>query len=68
MANISKALKSAVINEIIDSNPATKLEPIKVKEYTADYYTQDELLQLMEIIKFTPIELPVIIAGVYGLR
>lgn len=52
----------------IDSNPATKLEPIKVKEYTADYYTQDELLTLMEIIKTTTIELPVIIAGVYGLR
>ncbi len=67
-ANISKALKSAVITEIIDSNPATKLEPIKIKEYTADYYTQDELLNLMEIIKTTPIELPVIIAGVYGLR
>lgn len=67
-ANISKALKSAVITEIIDSNPATKLEPIKVKEYTADYYTQDELLNLMEIIKTTEIELPVIIAGVYGLR
>lgn len=67
-ANISKALKSAVITEIIDSNPSTKLEPIKVKEYTADYYTQDELLNLMEIIETTPIELPVIIAGVYGLR
>lgn len=67
-ANISKALKSTVITEIIDSNPATKLEPIKVKEYTADYYTQDELLNLMEIIETTPIELPVIIAGVYGLR
>lgn len=67
-ANISKALKSAVITEIIDSNPATKLEPIKVKEYTADYYTQDELLTLMELIKTTTIELPVIIAGVYGLR
>ena len=40
----------------------------KVKEYTADYYTQDELLNLMEIIETTPIELPVIIAGVYGLR
>ena len=49
--NISKALKSAVITELIDSNPATKLEPIKVKEYTADYYTQDELLNLMELIK-----------------
>ena len=67
-ANISKALKSAVITEIIDSNPASKLEPIKVKEYTADYYTQDELLNLMQIIETTPIELPVIIAGVYGLR
>ena len=67
-ANISKALKSAVITEIIDSNSATKLETIKTKEYTADYYTQDELLKLMEVIKTTPIELPAIIAGVYGLR
>ena len=67
-ANISKALKSAVITEIIDSNPVTKLEPIKIKEYTADFYTQDELLFLMENAKTTPIELPVVIAGVYGLR
>lgn len=67
-ANISKALKSAVITELIDSNPTTKLEPIKVKEYTADYYSPDELMELMEIIKSTTIELPVIIAGVYGLR
>lgn len=67
-ANISKALKSAVITEIIDSNPVTKLEPIKIKEYTADFYTQDELLFLMENTKTTPIELPVVIAGVYGLR
>lgn len=67
-ANISKALKSAVITELIDSNPVTKLEPIKVKEYTADYYSNDELLNLMELIKGTTIELPVIIAGVYGLR
>lgn len=67
-ANISKALKSAVILELIDSNPATKLEPIKVKEYTANYYTQDELLNLMELIKTTTIELAVIIAGIYGLR
>ena len=57
-----------IITEIIDSNPATKLEIIKTKEYTADYYTQDELLNLMEIIKTTSIELPVIIAGIYGLR
>lgn len=46
----------------------TKLEPIKVKEYTADYYSPDELMELIEIIKTTTIELPVIIAGVYGLR
>lgn len=67
-ANISKALKQAVINEIIEHSPADKLEPIKVKEYTADYYSQDELLKLMQIIKTTPIELPVVIAGIYGLR
>ena len=65
-ANISQTLKSAVITEIIDSNsnPATKLESIKTKEYTADYY----LLYLIEIIKTTPIELPVVIVGIYGLR
>ena len=67
-ANISKALKSAMITELIDSNPATKLEPIKVKDYTADYYSPNELMKLMEIIKTTTIELPVIIASVYGLR
>lgn len=67
-ANIRKALKSAVITEIIENNPADKLESIKTKEYTADYYTQDELLNLMEIIRTTTIELPVLIAGVYGLR
>lgn len=67
-ANISKALNSAIITELIDSNPVTKLEPIKVKEYTADYYSPDELEKLMELMKITTIELPVIIACVYGLR
>ena len=32
-ANISKALKSAVITEIIDSNPATKLETIMARSF-----------------------------------
>lgn len=66
--NITKALKQAVINEIIEISPADKLETIKIKEYTADFYTQDELLELIEIIKTTQIELPVMLAGIYGLR
>lgn len=67
-ANITKALRSAVITEIIPTNPAEKLEAIKVKEYTADFYNADETLKLIDLAKDTDVYLPVILASIYGLR
>ena len=67
-ANISKALKRAVVKEIIPSNPIDKIENIKEKQFIGDFYTVEELEQLMNIIKDTFIELPILLAGYYGLR
>ena len=49
-ANISKALKRAVVKEIIPSNPIDRIENIKEKQFIGDFYTVEELEQLMNII------------------
>lgn len=67
-ANISKALKRAVIKEIIPSNPIDKIDNIKEKQFIGDFFTLEELEQLMNIIKGNFIELPILLASYYGLR
>ncbi len=67
-ANISKALKRAVIKEVIPSNPIDKIDNIKEKQFIGDFFTLEELEQLMNIIKGKFIELPILLASYYGLR
>lgn len=66
--NINKALNDAVKVGIIPYNPnaSTIVEP--PDEYIANYYTEDECMQLLEKVKNTPLELIVNIATYYGLR
>ncbi|MDD3303998.1 MAG: tyrosine-type recombinase/integrase [Clostridia bacterium] len=67
-ANISKALKRAVIKEIIPSSPIDKMESIKEEQYIGDFYSIEELENLMSILNGTFIELPILITSYYGLR
>lgn len=67
-ANMSKALKRAVIKEIIPTNPMDKIESIKEEQFIGEFYTLEELEQLIKIIDGMFIELPILLASYYGLR
>lgn len=67
-AIIRKALQSAVKKDILNSNPADKVERPKKNVYRGSFYTVEEMLTLFEVIHGDPLELCVKIAAYYGLR
>lgn len=67
-ANIHKALKYAVKIDLIDVNPADKVERPKKIHYVGDFYDADELNILFEAAKGTKLELPILFGAFYGLH
>lgn len=67
-ANIHKALKYAVKNDMIPSNPADKVERPKQDKFYGNFYDRDELNKLLEAVAGTKLELPVLLGAFYGLR
>ena len=67
-ANIRKALQNAVKLELISSNPADKVERPKLRQYTASYLAEDDINQLLSSFRGSPIETPVVLSCLYGLR
>ena len=67
-ANIHKALKYAVKNDMIPSNPADKVERPKQDKFYGNFYDRDELNKLFEAVAGTKLELPVLLGAFYGLR
>ena len=67
-ANIHKALKYAVKIELIQSNPADKIERPKKDRYVGSFYTKKEVQTLFEVTKGTHLEVPVFLGAFYGLR
>ena len=67
-ANIHKALKYAVKNDMIPSNPADKVERPKQDKFYGNFYDSDELNKLFEAVAGTKLELPVLLGAFYGLR
>ena len=65
---IHKALADAVKLKLIPYNPddSTDVEP--PDEYTAEYYTESEAMELLEKVKGHPLEVIINIATCYGLR
>ena len=66
--NMNTALRSALIAEIIPFNPMDRIEPIKKDVYIPNFYTDDELLDLIEVIKTQKLELALTLWIIYGLR
>lgn len=62
------AFKSAVMQGIINKNPADFVEAPKKSKKQIDFYNKEELKQLKEIIKGNQIETAVLIAMYTGLR
>ncbi len=67
-ANIHKALKYAVKIEMIDSNPADKVERPKKNRFVGSFYDSEEVQKLFEAAKGTKLEIPIFLGAFYGLR
>lgn len=67
-SNLNTALKEAVIAEIIPSNPMDRIESVKKEVYIPEFYTDDELIELIEVIKTQKLKLPLTLGIIYGLR
>ena len=67
-AIIHRALKYAVKTDLIDVNPADKVERPRKDRFTASFYDGNEVNRLIQAARGTPLELPVMLAAFYGLR
>ena len=67
-AIIRKALQAAVKKDIILKNPADKVERPKKNVFHGNFYSEDEMMTLFNVISGDPLELCVKIAAYYGLR
>ncbi|MBR5391155.1 MAG: site-specific integrase [Clostridia bacterium] len=67
-ANIRKALQYAYKTDLIDSNPADKVQRPKKVKFESIPYNGEELEKLFAAVKGTDLELGVILAAFYGLR
>ena len=67
-ANIHKALKYAVKLELIDSNPADRVERPKQEKFQGSFYSSEELNDLFDAVAGTRLELAVLLGAFYGLR
>ncbi|MEA5151492.1 MAG: tyrosine-type recombinase/integrase [Oscillospiraceae bacterium] len=67
-ANIHKALKYAVKTDLIQTNPADKIERPKKNHFRGSFYDSEEMNQLFQVVKGTRLELPVMLGAFYGLR
>ncbi|MBQ5328976.1 MAG: site-specific integrase [Oscillospiraceae bacterium] len=67
-AIIHRALKYAVKIDIIDSNPADKIERPKQEKFVGNFYSPEEIKQLFKAAKGTKLEAPIVFGAFYGLR
>lgn len=65
---IKTALKDAVANEFIKSNPADRVKKPKRARPQHNFYTAEQLRTLMDVVSGTNLELPVMLAILFGLR
>ena len=65
---LHKALKYAVKIELIDSNPADRVERPKKERFIGDFYDSGEVQKLFEAVKDSKLEIPVFLGAFYGLR
>ena len=67
-AIIHRALKYAVKTDLIDVNPADKVERPRKDRFTASFYDGNEVNRLFQAARGSALELPVMLAAFYGLR
>jgi integrase len=65
---LHRALKYAVKIELIDVNPADRVDRPKVTKFIGSFYDSDEVQKLFEAVKGTKLEIPIFLGAFYGLR
>lgn len=66
--NISSAFQSLLRKKLVKYSPADLVNPIKVETIEVSTYNKSEILNLFNVLKGDPIELPAKFASYYGLR
>lgn len=67
-ANIRKCLQYAFQIGLINSNPADRVERPQKNTYVPEYYNADELELLFKAVRNDPLEIPVLLGALYGMR
>ena len=67
-AVLRKALQNAVKKDILDSNPADRVDRPKKNVYQAQVYSAEEMIALFDAVSDDPLEICVKLAAYYGLR
>lgn len=67
-ANIHKALSYAYKTDLIQTNPADKVELPTIDKFVGHFYNAAQLEEMFKIFKGDPVEFGVIAASFYGLR
>ena len=65
---LHRALKYAVRNDLIPTNPADKVDRPKKERFVGGFYDDEEIQKLFEVAKGTKLEIPVFLGAFYGLR
>lgn len=65
---LRKALQNAVKKDILNSNPADKVDRPKKNVYQAQFYSAEEIMTLFDAVSDDPLEICVKLAAYYGLR
>lgn len=65
---LHKAFKQAVRNELLYRNPCDYVDVPKVEEYQLTVYDENQFNVLLDAVVDTPDEIPILLAGMCGLR
>jgi excisionase family DNA binding protein len=69
IGNVIKIPKPYLLNYIANScYPASKITLPKKERYDSDFYTAEEIRRLLEIVKGTKLETPVMLCAWFGMR
>lgn len=65
---LNQVFKEAFREEIITANPLARMDPIKKDRVEKKFFKPEELLEVLESVRGTQLEVPVFLASYLGLR
>ena len=65
---VNSFITGSVITEIVPFNPMERIEKVKKDVFIPEFYTDEELINLINVIKTQKLELPLTLGIIYDLR